>query len=254
MWVSLGNLLIIVGALVAAFVIILVMVRVARWRRDRALRDHGAPVLVMPVTGTPTPPRPLLPREPIALRSSPSTVRRVTPVEEPILEQVIEEDVILIDNEPFTTRATAPMQSAVDLEDIDGDAAQRQVVRGGHVRSYRAEEGTLEFLPGRLEIVAGGEIGQEIHFLREVGEDDATITFGRSDGPPLRHVQLLDPTVSRQHARLDFTEGRWHLSNLSQTNPVTLNGSAVAVSGRPLTLAEGDRVEMGAVVFIFHDR
>jgi pSer/pThr/pTyr-binding forkhead associated (FHA) protein len=122
------------------------------------------------------------------------------------------------------------------------------------VRSYHAEEGTLEFLPGRLEIVAGGEIGQEIHFLRQVGEDDATITFGRSEGPPLRHVQLLDPTVSRQHARLAYTGGRWHLTNLSQTNPVSHNGTSLPASGPSLTLSEGDRVEMGAVVFIFHDR
>lgn len=254
MWVSLGNVLIIVGALSATFVLLLVMVRVARWRRDRALRDHGTPVLVMPLTGMATPPRLIL-RESLPVRSSPSTVRRITPVEEPILEPEIEEDVILVANESFASRSTAPVQSSIEVEDIDEfDAAQRQVVRGGHVRSYRAEEGTLEFLPGRLEIVAGGEIGQEIHFLRQVGEDDATITFGRSDGPPLRHVQLLDPTVSRQHARLDFTGGHWHLSNLSHTNPVALNGTAVPASARPLTLTEGDRVEMGAVVFIFHDR
>ena len=253
MWVSLSNLLIIVGALVAAFLVTLLIVRVARWRRDLALRQHGTPVLVMPVTGAATPPRAPIFREPMGIRSSPSTVRRITPPEEPIIEQEIEEDVILV-TEPRRRHTTTPVHSIVDVEDADVAIAGQPMVRGGHVRSYRAEEGTLEFLPGRLEIIAGGEIGQEIHFLRQVGEDDATITFGRSEGPPLRHVQLLDPTVSRQHARLAYTAGRWHLSNLSHTNPVTLNGSALPATGRPMTLSEGDRVEMGAIVFIFHDR
>ena len=253
--VTLGNLAIIVAALVAAFVLILLGVRLARWRRDLALRQHGTPVLVMPINTGATPPRSLVVNEGRPVRSSPSSVRRVmTPLPRPI-DPVIEDDVILVSNESLAQRATTPMDLVPEVEfEEDDRPGMTPLVRGGHIRYYQAEEGTLEFLPGRLEIVAGGEVGQEIHFLRQVGEDDATITFGRSEGPPLRHVQLLDPTVSRNHARLAYTAGRWHLTNLSHTNPVTLNGAPLPPSGRPMTLSEGDRVEMGAVVFIFHDR
>ncbi len=128
------------------------------------------------------------------------------------------------------------------------------LVEGTQVRFFRAEEGTLEFLPGRLEIVQGEDVGQEIHFARPVGDGDVTVTFGRSEGPPLRHVQLLDPTVSRQHARMTFTGQHWHLSNLSTTNAVLLNGAPLPDHGVSITLQDGDRLEMGAVMFVFHAR
>jgi pSer/pThr/pTyr-binding forkhead associated (FHA) protein len=103
-------------------------------------------------------------------------------------------------------------------------------------------------------VVSGTDVGQEIHFARQVGEDGATITFGRSEGPPLRHIQLLDPTVSRQHARLDYVGARWHLTNLSATNPVHFNGAPLPEHGRGITLQDGDRIEMGAVIFVFRER
>jgi predicted component of type VI protein secretion system len=78
------------------------------------------------------------------------------------------------------------------------------------------------------------------------------VTFGRSDGPTYRHVTLNAATVSRQHARI-IQEGReWRLFNLSKTNPVVLNGVAMAGEGDSTLLSDGDRVEMGEVVFRYH--
>jgi pSer/pThr/pTyr-binding forkhead associated (FHA) protein len=122
------------------------------------------------------------------------------------------------------------------------------------VRFFRAEEGTLEFLPGRLEVVGGEDVGQEIHFVRQPGEDTATITFGRSEGTPLRHVQLLDPTVSRQHGRMTWIQPSWYLVNLSSTNPVVVNEKGLPTGGKATVLTDGDRIEMGAVLFVFHAR
>jgi pSer/pThr/pTyr-binding forkhead associated (FHA) protein len=122
------------------------------------------------------------------------------------------------------------------------------------VKFLERSDGTLQFLPGRLEILSGPDLGQEVHFARPLGEETASITFGRSEGNPLRHVQLLDPTVSRSHARLDFSGGRWRLSNLSSTNPVVLNGRAVDEREVSVLLGDGDRIEMGAVVFVFRER
>jgi pSer/pThr/pTyr-binding forkhead associated (FHA) protein len=127
-------------------------------------------------------------------------------------------------------------------------------VAGSQVRFFRAEEGTLEFLPGHLEVVGGEDVGQEIHFVRQVGEEQATITFGRSEGVPLRHIHLLDPTVSRQHARMTWVPPAWYLVNLSSTNPVVFNDRPLSTGGKATSLSEGDRIEMGAVVFVFHER
>ena len=162
-----------------------------------------------------------------------------------------EDDVIVVPSEPTTSHRAPPTQTPNFVPAV---ATEAPLFEGSQVRFYRAEDGTLEFLPGRLEVVSGADIGQEIHFARQVGEDGATITFGRSEGPPLRHVQLLDPTVSRQHAKLDFVGGRWHLTNLSATNPVHFNGTALPEHGRGITLQDGDRIEMGAVIFVFRER
>ena len=149
-----------------------------------------------------------------------------------------------------------------------------EAIDGASIRYWRAADGTLQFLPGRLELAAGRDAGQEIRFVRTAGPDGTTVTFGRADGAPYRHVQLREPTVSRAHARMCLepidpsqaaarTEpggspaSHWHLENLSATNPVVVNGRALAADGGPrssVILSDGDRVEMGEVAFIFRAR
>ena len=119
------------------------------------------------------------------------------------------------------------------------------------LRLERPQDGTLQFLPGRLEVVEGGEEGQEIKFVRTPGPDGTTITFGRAEGAQYRHVQLHVPTVSRMHAKLFLDGQSWSLINLSATNPVVVNGLPLAGEGSSVILREGDRIEMGEVVFRF---
>ena len=184
-------------------------------------------------------------------RISPSSAAavRITPVENTVASDG-EPDVVVVPDDDHKTIRTGPFRPG----EARPGSPSAHLVQGAQVRFFRAEEGTLEFLPGRLEVVAGDDIGQEIHFARQVGDEDITITFGRSEGPPLRHVQLLDPTVSRQHARMTFAGQRWHLSNMSTTNAVILNGASLPDHGDGITLQDGDRLEMGAVQFVFHAR
>ncbi len=114
-------------------------------------------------------------------------------------------------------------------------------------------DGTVEFLPGRLEVVAGPEAGREIRFARAPGEGDVEVTFGRSEGPPNRHIQVLARTVSRRHAVMTLRDEHWELTNLSSTNPLVLNGRVFAGDETAPLLVEGDRIEMGEVAFVFHD-
>jgi predicted component of type VI protein secretion system len=68
-------------------------------------------------------------------------------------------------------------------------------------------------------------------------------------------VELRSPTVSRQHAVLRYLQGQWHIENLSRTNPVLINGRSLPAGGAARSaLADGDRVEMGEVVFRFRWR
>jgi len=114
-------------------------------------------------------------------------------------------------------------------------------------------DGTLQFLPGRLEILDGDSPGRDIRFVRTWGEVPE-ITFGRVSGPPFRHVQLRSQTVSRQHARMQYVDGRWKMTNLSQTNPVVINGQPLDGAHGNRVLRDGDQIEMGEVVFRFRER
>jgi hypothetical protein len=134
-------------------------------------------------------------------------------------------------------------------------AADPAFANGETLRFALPDEGTLRFLPGRLEVVAGPDAGREIRFVAPPGAGDAVeITFGRTEGPAYRHVQLLARTVSRRHALMALSDGHWSLQNLSATNPVLLNGRALAPDELAPLLVDGDRIEMGEVVFTFHSR
>lgn len=126
---------------------------------------------------------------------------------------------------------------------------------GETLRFALPDEGTLRFLPGRLEVVAGPDAGREIRFVAPPNPSEGVeITFGRTEGPAYRHVQLLARTVSRRHALMSLIDEHWSLQNLSATNPVLLNGRALAPDEIAPLLVDGDRIEMGEVVFTFHSR
>lgn len=131
------------------------------------------------------------------------------------------------------------------------DAGLRDERSAVTLRLERPQDGTLQFLPGRLEIIEGRDVGQEVKFVRTAGPDGTTITFGRAEGAQYRHVQLHEPTVSRMHAKLALDGKSWSLINLSATNPVIVNGMPLAGEGSTVVLREGDRIEMGEVVFRF---
>lgn len=130
------------------------------------------------------------------------------------------------------------------------DGAGREWVDAGPVRFERPPQGTLQLLPGRLEIQSGEGRGQEIRFIRAPGSPPE-ITFGRNTGPEYRHIQLRVPTVSRLHAHLRFENGAWTLRNLSGTNPTIVNGRTLGSGLEEAGLQDGDRIEMGEVVFTF---
>jgi Inner membrane component of T3SS, cytoplasmic domain len=160
---------------------------------------------------------------------------------------------------PAAPRPTAePRASAARATERSGTPVAANGIPGtmveGHLLRFSVPaEGTLQFLPGRLQIAAGRDAGREIRFVRVPGVDDAEVTFGRSEGELYRHIQLRDQTVSRSHARMRLVDGTWHLLNLSQTNPVVHNGRALT-GGEEQAVVDGDRIEMGEVLFTFRSR
>lgn len=118
------------------------------------------------------------------------------------------------------------------------------------VHFRRPSDEALQLLPGRLEVLSGISAPREIRFVRIPGEQPQLI-LGREPGSSPQHVALPSSTVSRQHARLDFSGGRWGLTNLSRTNPVVVNDETLSSVQGERALVDGDRIELGDVVLRF---
>ena len=264
------------GAAVLAIVFISIVVAIVRRRRRRRAMQAPLPLIPFSAGRGTAPPRPDgmlspaprfsgdLATAPTPTRTAPVPDANGTHPRSPYAPPAAAAEVRIP-----ARQAAAPNNALADTarpnELVDGEA-----VDGASVRYWRPADGTLQFLPGRLEVIAGRDAGQEIRFVRTPGPDGTRVTFGRAEGAPYRHVQLREPTVSRAHARMTLEGsassparsladggGRWRLENLSATNPVVVNGKALAADGTDagsVPLGEGDRIEMGEVVFRFHEK
>lgn len=235
MRVSALSLVVIFASLAVASAAILVWVWIARRKRDAALRAHGKPALIMPVVSAVDVPRAPIVRDIQPVRRSPITALAVAERLSP---------------EEYQVSSGSSEQALVTMttgETVMSDEIAEQI-QGHALRFHRPADRSRPYLPGHLLVIEGNDAGVEVHFVRLAPQDEPVITFGRSEGPPFRHVQLLEPTVSRAHARMAFDGDGWSLTNLSRTNPVLVNRIALS-DEQPVPLQDGDRIEMGALVF-----
>ncbi|MCC6318432.1 MAG: FHA domain-containing protein [Gemmatimonadaceae bacterium] len=247
MRVSLAGLFIILGTLATATLAIVAAMWMNRRRRDEELRAHGNPLLV--VSGMSAGPLVM----PAGSRATPpaTSAHRSTAVDQRIFAQPLIADVAVPLSGPIS--AVEDPVTATTGRFAPGTIAP-EVVMGHSLRFHRPSDGTLQFLQGFLEVVGGPDAGHEVRFVHPALGESPDITFGRKEGPPYRHVQLLEPTVSRTHARLSPEGDRWRLTNLSRTNPVVVNGAALDGVNSAQLLNDDDLVEMGALVFRFRAR
>lgn len=206
--------------LVVAMLVIAASVAVpmlmARQRAKRTRHERALPPMIFPEMRRTSP-------EP----STPATPERATP---PAYEPA----------RPIATYAPPPDRAVKRAPPVTSDTV--------HFR--RPTDEALQLLPGRLEVLSGLSTPREIRFVRIPGERPQLI-LGREPGNSPQDVALPSSTVSRQHARLDFTAGRWGVTNLSRTNPVVVNDETLGSGDGQRLLTDGDRIELGDVVLRF---
>jgi len=95
------------------------------------------------------------------------------------------------------------------------------------------KKGYIRFLNGVFQ-------GKEYGFTRSA-------TFGRENG---NSVQLMDPRVSRNHARIDVMKEGFLLKDLESTNGTFLNGKRI----ESCDLHSGDRILLGQTELLFSER
>ncbi len=254
-----------VGAGLVVIAILVIAVRgIKRWRAARAIELNDPPPLLIPVERRGTAPPPLYPTRfgherpgdamgviggSAAARGAAGGGGGASAV-----GQVVGTGPVV--GAP-ARNGHGSIAAATSATDASSELASTGKTNGGTaskvVHTIPPMDGTLQFLPGRLEVIDGEHPGRDVRFVRTWGEVPE-ITFGRVSGPPYRHVQLRSQTVSRQHARMHYVDGRWKLTNLSQTNPVVINGEALDSAHGSRVLRDGDQIEMGEVVFRFRER
>jgi ABC transport system ATP-binding/permease protein len=82
-----------------------------------------------------------------------------------------------------------------------------------------------------------GEQGQAGEYLLASN----SVTVGRDPG---NDVVLTDPTVSGEHAKIEYCEGQWWLQIADSARPTWVNGQP-AESGQRLPVTDGDRLRFG---------
>jgi hypothetical protein len=195
-----------------------------------------------PFVGPSAAPPPLPPRTPMPATppyGAPSVPRPVAPAP------------AVAANGSNGVRDAAPLSTPASGAPVQPRAGR--MVEAHALRFSVPVDGTLQFLPGRFEITSGLDTGREIRFVKLPGQEESTITFGRTEGPAYQHIQLRDQTVSRSHASMFFSNDSWLLTNFSTTNPVSVNGRLLGEQEATL-IYEGDRIEMGEVVFVYRSR
>lgn len=216
------------------------------WAPPASEMDDEEEAPYIPSTRPVVPPAPIRPATPPAAAPRPAAIRPTSfPYPHPAagLSSMPQQR-----RDPFAAPPQRPAWNAVPAprpDDVD-EASQT-------IRLPTASDGTVQILPGALVMTEGPEVGKEYRFLRIGSQDVPEITLGRVAGPPYRHIQLAAATVSRMHARIRYLDGSWRIANLSDTNPVRLNGRELRANDE-IPLVDGDRLQLGEVELSYQDR
>jgi hypothetical protein len=162
---------------------------------------------------------------------------------------------------PLADAAPQPVERQVGLDhwsewfeqsfDIPSDDPELdEVSPDATVVFSRPVDEPVQILPGRLQVLSGDGAGRDLRLFSRIGEPPR-IVVGRETGPAHQHITLSSPTVSRRHALMDFDNGQWTITNLSETNPVLVNDRVLSNGGSARKLADGDRIELGEVALRF---
>ncbi len=91
-----------------------------------------------------------------------------------------------------------------------------------------------------IAVLVDRRTGQEFNISRY------SVSIGREIGNDI--VVTTDKTISRQHALIQYINGKFHVQDLSSKNGTRLNGGLV---GAMTEIKSGDEVACGLTQFIF---
>jgi hypothetical protein len=139
----------------------------------------------------------------------------------------------LLSDDTYVRRVEALKAPLIDPFRLVGDLRPRGRAVGQPLRLFRTVGATAQ----RVRKPAAVE-HQSVLLPLDWDGQERELLVGRHEACD---VVLLDPSVSRQHARLIFRDGAWILLDLGSTNGTTVNGAPVS----RCELRPGDQVTLG---------
>jgi len=161
--------------------------------------------------------------------------------------------VLIISKKTGLTNAFSTPSANDSDSALSGYPEPSSYIEDSAVKFAAPPEGTLKLLPGRLEMTEGFDVHKNIRFFKLPSQEETEFTFGREPGTPYLHFQLKSPTVSSKQAKLLWTNSRYMLINYSTTNPTVVDGKILG-KDESVPLKEDSKIEMGEIVFIFHEK
>lgn len=161
--------------------------------------------------------------------------------------------VVMMSSNKKVPYLTTPIPGPTDMSADVYITAEPKILETPTIKIAAPPPGTLKLLPGHLEVVGGDNTLKEIRFYKLKNQEEPEITFGRGSGPIYTHVQLKSVTVSSKQAKLIYTNKKYVLINYATVNQTSVNGKVLPKDGS-VTLEEGNKIEMGEVLFVFHER
>src|SRR5262245_45202143 len=107
------------------------------------------------------------------------------------------------------------------------------------IRPVEKQKGTAEQACLVLIYPPGAELGRRYEL-----SGTAEVTIGRGSDCD---IQIDRDSISRKHAKLNYTGGQWHVADLGSTNGSYVNDGQITQS----SLRDGDLLKVGNAIFKF---
>ncbi len=124
---------------------------------------------------------------------------------------------------------------------------------------------TMQFIPGKLEILNGPDKGKTFMLAGYPTPDGSISSIGRdhsgwedqsalSGGRKYAHVRIKDDsrTLSRMQAEMIYRNGKLYLKNLSSVNPSQVDGADVAINDIA-EVKSGSKIKAGFIEFRYQE-
>jgi len=134
-------------------------------------------------------------------------------------------------NAPITEEFQEPIEEGAEtLSEIPSDVPMEPMTTEDFktIKISTSSPKTLKFIPGKLTIVSGTDVGKSFKIAAFPTSEGSLITIGREEVTGDRafsHIQLMQKTISRKQAEIIQKDGELFIKNLSETNLTQVDGN-----------------------------